>query len=208
MRSLFSALYKRRQPQLLNRGFSMIELMVSIAIIVLVLTVTLTRQSSFNSAVLLRSEAFNIALAIREIQLGAVSAESDGSGEFRALQGVYFDIRATDGNPRQYILFRDRDNDSFYDSNEALGIQGSIDPRFGITQMQLVGVAGSQDRLSIVFERPNFDAIFNQNNSSVSTAATAARIRLGLVGATTDNCGDDYRDIEITSAGQISVVNC
>jgi NADPH-dependent curcumin reductase CurA len=74
--------------------------------------------------------------------------------------------------------------------------------------MQLVGVAGSQDRLSIVFERPNFDAIFNQNNSSVSTAATAARIRLGLVGATTDNCGDDYRDIEITSAGQISVVNC
>jgi hypothetical protein len=162
--------------------------------------------------VLLRSEAFDIALAIREVQLGAVSATSDGLGDFRAIQGVYIDIRESEGNPGQYILFRDSaaggDSNNVYDDGENLGALGFIDPRFEITEMQLVGGPGSQDRLSIVFERPNFDAIFYAGNSLLSLTTTAARIRLGLVGATSDNCGDDYRDIEITSAGQITVVNC
>jgi len=210
----FLASYKRRPAGSLNQGFSMIELMVSIAIVVLVLTVTLTRQDSFNSAVLLRSEAFDLALAIREMQLGAVSAQGDGAGGYRATQGVYFDIRPTGGDPQQYTLFRDSaiDGNNIYDgadSGEALGLPGSIDSRFEITEIEMIGSTNSDpDTLSVVFRRPNFDAQFYENRSTEIVDATAARIRLSVSGSTGSVCGEDYREIEITATGQITVLNC
>jgi len=203
MRFHFLALFKSRSATPATAGFSMIELLVSISIIVLVLTITLTRQSSFNSAVLLRSEAFDMALAIREIQLSAVSAvnidTSAGSGEFRSTLGVYVDT--TDSN--EYILFRDSvggsdDNNDRYDPGEEFGVSGSIDPRFGATD---------PSQLSIVFQRPNYDAEFSNASGPLSTA-TAARIQLRLKGSAAGNCGDQWRIIEITTAGQIAVENC
>jgi len=211
MRFHFLALFKSRSATPATAGFSMIELLVSISIIVLVLTITLTRQSSFNSAVLLRSEAFDMALAIREIQLSAVSAvnidTSAGSGEFRSTLGVYVDT--TDSN--EYILFRDSvggsdDNNDRYDPGEEFGVSGSIDPRFEIGTIEVVG-ATDPSQLSIVFQRPNYDAEFSNASGPLSTA-TAARIQLRLKGSAAGNCGDQWRIIEITSAGQIAVENC
>ena len=178
----------------------MVELLVSISIVVLVLTITLTRQSSFNSAVLLRSEAFDLALAIREIQLSAVSATSDGSGEFRSTLGVHLDT----ATPNRYILFRDANANNAYDSGEAIGSPGIIDPRFELSTLR---VDGDQSEVSVVFERPNFDALFFDGSANSITDAQL-RVRLQMQGATTAVCGDDYREIEITAAGQIAVVNC
>jgi len=210
MRFHFLALFKSRSATPATAGFSMIELLVSIGIIVLVLTITLTRQSSFNSAVLLRSEAFDMALAIREVQLSAVSAvnidTSAGSGEFRSTLGVY--VNTTDRN--EYRLFRDsasgsEDNDR-YDPGEEFGVSGSIDPRFEIGTIEVVG-ATDPSQLSIVFQRPNYDAEFSNASGPLSTA-TAARIQLRLKGSAAGNCGDQWRIIEITTAGQIAVENC
>src|SRR6056297_1347427 len=103
------ALPKSQTAPPATAGFSMIELLVSISIIVLVLSITLTRQSSFNSAVLLRSEEFDVALAIREVQLSAISAAGD-SGQFRTTLGVYLDT----ANPNQYRLFRDNNGNNEY----------------------------------------------------------------------------------------------
>jgi type II secretory pathway pseudopilin PulG len=184
----------------------MIELLVSISIIVLVLTITLTRQSAFNSAVLLRSEAFDMALAIREVQLSAVSAASDGSGEFRSTLGVHVDT----ANRNEYILFRDStsgsDDNNSYDPGEEFGISGSIDPRFEIGTIEAVGVTDPSE-VSIVFQRPNYDAEFHSTSVNL-TNATAIRIQLQLKGSTAGSCGDQWRIIEITSAGQIAVANC
>ena len=210
MRFHFLALFKSRSATPATAGFSMIELLVSIGIIVLVLTITLTRQSSFNSAVLLRSEAFDMALAIREIQLSAVSAvnidTSAGSGEFRSTLGVY--VNTTDRN--EYRLFRDSasgsDDNDRYDPGEEFGVSGSIDPRFEIGIIEVVG-STDPSQLSIVFQRPNYDAEFSNASGPLSTA-TAARIQLRLKGSAAGNCGDQWRIIEITTAGQIAVENC
>ncbi len=56
-----------------TRGFGLIELLVSISLMVLVLAIVLVQQTAFNGSVLLRSQAFEIALQIREVQLNAVS---------------------------------------------------------------------------------------------------------------------------------------
>jgi len=210
MRFHFLALFKSRSATPATAGFSMIELLVSISIIVLVLTITLTKQSSFNSAVLLRSEAFDMALAIREVQLSAVSAvnidTSAGSGEFRSTLGVY--VNTTDRN--EYRLFRDSasgsDDNDRYDPGEEFGVSGSIDPRFEIGIIEVVG-STDPSQLSIVFQRPNYDAEFSNASGPLSTA-TAARIQLRLKGSAAGNCGDQWRIIEITTAGQIAVENC
>lgn len=195
----FSALYKKTPKRAAVAGFSMIELLVSISIIVMVLTITLTRQSSFNSAVLLRSEAFDIALAIREIQLSAVSAASDGSGEFRSTLGV----RLTE-NSNEYMMFRDSNGDYVYQAGEIYGSPGIIDSRFIIGA---IDVGGSESEVSIVFERPNFDALFYDASGDVIDQPSV-QIELRLAGTTGGSCGDQWRTVEVTRAGQIAVLNC
>jgi type II secretory pathway pseudopilin PulG len=189
-----------------NAGFSMVELLVSIGIIVLVLSVVVTNQRSFNSAVLLRGQAYEIALAMREVQLGAISSVSDGTGVFRSVQGVHFDT----ADNQKYRVFRDSttgtDSNNFWDSGEDVGFSGLLDPRFVLSGISV----GTE--LSIVFKRPNFDAIFvtdrNDNNSSVSSA-TSVLLTIGLRGNTDPEvCGENIRQIQITSAGQISVLEC
>ncbi len=188
----------------------MVELMVSIGIVVLVLSVVVTRQQAFNGAVLLRSQAYEIALAMREIQLGAISSASDGSGEFRAVQGVYFN----EGENQQYRLFRDTtlaadpNNNNFWDPGEDIGFSGLLDPRFEIRSIEPNSI-GSE--LSIVFQRPNFDAVFvrnrNNNPGSISNVPVVL-ITIGLRGGSGTVCGEDIRQIEVSSAGQISVLEC
>lgn len=200
----FSALFNKSSKHSAKAGFSMIELLVSIGIIVLVLTITLTRQDSFNSAVLLRSEAFEVALAIRETQLSAVSAVSDGGGEFRSTMGVYFSTNSS----TQYNLFRDGDNNNYYsDASELFGSPGLIDPRFSISRIVNVGGAGEIDEVSVVFRRPNFDALFYQETGNELTDGSV-RIRISITNSPGTTCGEHYREIEITRAGQITVLNC
>lgn len=200
MRSHSLASYKPQPAALATAGFSMIELLVSISIIVLVLTVTLTRHSAFDSAVLLRGEAFDVALAIREIQLGAISATNDGSGEFRSTLGVHLTE-----NSNEYSLFRDSNGDNRYQTSELYGSQGIIDPRFEIGSLDVGGSNVSE--ATILFRRPNYDALFYDGSGNV-ISATTAQIELRLQGTSGGNCGSQWRLVEITNAGQIAVVNC
>ena len=182
-------------------GFGLIELMVSISIMVIVISIVLVRQTSFNSAVLLRSQAYEVALQLREIQLAAVSANYDSAG-FRSVIGAHFN--ASNGSNASYSIFRDGDSDYYYDAgDEEFGLQGQIDSRFEIRAIRTVGDGPpASSGLSVVFERPNFDARFFDSNGEIF--ATSAEIDVARVGAAGSGVGD-VRTVEITSAGQISV---
>lgn len=179
-------------------GFGLIELMVSISIMMVISAVIMARHSSFNGAVLLRSQAYEIALSIREVQMSAVSAESNGSGSFRATEGVYFNT----SSPTQYQIFRDADNDSFYDSSEQYGKQGIIEKRFEIRAIRAVGDTVTGTGLAVVFERPNFDAKFFDSAGQVN--ASSVEIDLAKKDAV-GNGPDVVKTIEITGTGQITV---
>jgi prepilin-type N-terminal cleavage/methylation domain-containing protein len=182
----------------LKGGFGLIELMVSIGIMALVSAAILTRHSAFNSAVLLRSELYEVAFSVREVQLGAVSAESNGSGSFRSIDGLYFDT----SSDSDYKIFRDADSDYYYDLSEQFGKQGKIDGRFQIRAIRAVGDTLSGTGLSVVFERPNFDAKFYDNGGVVNASSVEIDIaRRGVSG----NGPDVVRTLEITHTGQITV---
>lgn len=200
MFSLFSNSKVNEHINPSRAGFSLIELMVSISIIVLVVAVIIVQQTSFNGSVLLRNEAYEVALTLRNIQLSAVSA-SVNNGSFRALYGAHFNIDTlTNG---RFSVFKDADADGFYDSSEAFGQQGVIDPRFEIREIRTIGdTYNSALGLSVVFERPNFDARFFDSAGEVNASSVEIDIaRRGVTGTGVEV----LRTVEITAAGQISV---
>jgi type II secretory pathway pseudopilin PulG len=170
--------------------------MVSISIMSIVAAIIMSRQDAFNGSILLRNQAFKIALAVREVQLSAVSASGD-AGDFRTVYGIYFDA-TTD----TFQVFKDADDDGWYDpGNEEVGQVVSLDPRFDID-----GFSTGGDELSVVFERPNFDAHFfeSANNESTDSSVTIDIIR----GDTPDVTCGEKRTVEITKTGQIAVIDC
>tara|TARA_B100000508_G_scaffold138723_1_gene135358 strand:- start:3160 stop:3774 length:615 start_codon:yes stop_codon:yes gene_type:complete len=183
------------------RGFGLVELMVSISIVVIVAAILLTQQTSFNGAVLLRGQAYEVALQAREVQLSAVSVSGD-AGTYRTVLGLYFDTQAS--NNDHFHVFRDADLDGFYDGpTEEFGAQGFIDPRFEVRAVRAIGDTISGTELSVIFVRPNFDArFFDASGSELSATGIEIDIaRRGFTGTTTDI----VRTVEITSTGQIAV---
>ena len=183
-------------------GFGLIELMVSISIVVLVTSIILARHDSYNGAVLLRSQAYDIALKIREVQMQAVSAIGQGA-EFRTRLGVCFNTSWDN----YYLVFADIDNDGVCDieDGEQVGQRGNIDPRFQIRSLNLDG--STETELAIIFERPNFDARFfvGTGKNNEQTNVEAVEIGLERVGAGDATGAGDLRVMEISRTGQILV---
>jgi prepilin-type N-terminal cleavage/methylation domain-containing protein len=194
MFSLFSQTnFVPRKELRSQAGFGLIELLISISIMVIITSVILVRHSSFNSAVLLRGEAYELALSLREVQLSAVSAIGT-EGDFRSLQGIYFDTR----NNGTYRTFKDADGDNRYDANEEFGQQGFLDSRFVIGAIRAGGT--SVQELSVVFERPDYDARFFSTTGEL--AVQTVQIDVARRDATSE---DEVWTIEITATGQIAV---
>jgi type II secretory pathway pseudopilin PulG len=190
-----------------NGGFGLIELLVAFSILVMVLGVVLVRQSSFNGAVLLRNQAYEIALHAREIQMFAVSVVGD-SADYRSRYGLHFD--KTPSNNAVYKVYRDVDGDFYYETTDEFGLQGKLDPRFKINEIRTVsstGVETGQSNISVVFERPNFDARFF-TSSGVGGEVNASAVEIDICVRSTDcTAGElgEVRTLEITKTGQISV---
>jgi len=196
-------------PKHTTSGFGLIELMVSISIMLLLMTIIITRQDSFNGATLLRGEAYEIALLTREVQALAVSAASlGGANDYRGVLGVHFSLAPSLN--QTYKVFRDGDGDYFYDAGEEYGKGGQLDPRFIISEIRLIQGSAPPSRppnISLVFERPNFDAkIFLSPNSPAPTVVSGVEIDVRVRGNAGSGPGA-VRTVEITRTGQISVKN-
>src|SRR3989344_3869307 len=74
------------------RGFTLIELLVVLSIMLVITGVFLVRNQQFNSAILLRSLSYQVALSIRQAQVFGVGVKEDGAGtgNFSARDGVQF----------------------------------------------------------------------------------------------------------------------
>ena len=169
----------------------------------LVAAVVLARQDSFNGAVLLRGQAYEVALSAREVQLNSVSAISI-AGNYRTLLGLHFD--SSNSNDSLIRIFRDitPGTKGFYNTGEEFGKPITLDSRFEVREIRTVS-GGSKtivSNISVVFERPNFDAQFFTAGGKV--AASAVEIDISKRDQTADDSGS-VRVIEITSTGQITV---
>lgn len=184
-----SSLKVCRHTLRLQRGFSLVELLVSVAIITIITTVVLMRYGAFNSSTLLNSLAYDVALSIREAQVLSISVTGD-EGDFGFAHGMHF----TTGT--SYTLFRDLNNNDRYNSNnnEALTTY-SIGQRNEIVDLCANETCGLS-RLDILFRRPEPDAIIVPQ-PAVSNISSAR-----VVVASPDGTS---RTVRIWPTGQISI---
>lgn len=193
-------------PSRYHRGFGLVELMVSISIMTLVSTVILVKNRSFNNALLLRNQAYEIAFTLRQAQLLAVSGNKESTSNSNQY-GVYFDVAAAPTNG-QYRLFRDDSNSGTnlgrYDAGDVtLGTLGTLDNRYVIQDIvDSSGNSLTENVLSITFIRPNFDALFKDSSGGYFSGPVYLKI------SPKDDSGYvnvPFRLVEITSTGQITV---
>ena len=187
-------------------GFSLIELLVVLGMLVLITTVTLVSHFSFNSSIVLSSLAYDIALSIRQAQVFGLAVR-EYKDEFSAIPNPTFDtgygVHFDSSTPKSYILFADTDRQLDYDGvterDEVFTIgRGNFISEFCATNsvpIEKCSSTGVITYLDIIFDRPDPEAIIKTN---LGETYGSARI---VISSPRGN----ERVIRIFSTGQISV---
>ncbi|MFZ2253269.1 MAG: type II secretion system protein [Minisyncoccia bacterium] len=152
-----------------HKGFTLVELLISIAIIGIVTSLVLVKYSSFDSTVLLKGAAYEIGVTLREVQIKALSHSRNGTTveSFNYPYGVTFTPLS-----KTYSVFRyattsariPRFVDTSYASYPEL-IQSFTLDRSMQVEAVCITVSGVEDcttptRLDVSFRRPEFTSLF------------------------------------------------
>lgn len=201
-------------------GFTLIELMVVISLMVVITGLLLFRQSKFNSSTILRALTYSAALTVRQAQLYGTSVResinTSGGSTFSSNYGVYY----SSGSTANYTLFADTlSNDGVYTNASGNCASGedcpvktyrlpnnySLSKFCGVLASDATGntthcsTGGSPITwMTVYFTRPNTDSQFKTSASGVDGAYSKAVLTVSAA----DN---NFRNIIITTTGQISI---
>ncbi len=193
-------------PRILFPAFTLMEMVVALAIFTLISTTVLANHSRFSNAVLLGNLAYDIALSIREAQVYGLSVRQASSGTFQAGYGVHF--AAADLN--SYRLFVDIDKNKRYDPGVdsvlkvyTLNFAHEIKQFCGIRTSGTLRCSDDSGgsgiaNLDIVFLRPDPDPSILSENTTPSYVFVGATI-------TIKSDAEVERTITVASTGQVSV---
>lgn len=188
-----------------EKGFSLIELIVVVAIITLLTSATLFSHSRFSGGVTLESLAYEIALTVRQAQFFGINVRNVG-GVFDAGYGVYFDKN----NPTSFILFADTNDDRFYSGPseiiEVYTITRGNQIKYLCVDSECVNPEVSiVEGLQITFVRPEPDAVIKTTNTTLCGAGTSLECGLAEIhiGSPKENTPDKIISVGVT--GFISV---
>lgn len=173
-------------------AFTLVELLVSVAIFTLITTVAVFNNAQFNGNVILSNLAYEVALSVRQAQFYGITVKQSSTNTFDAGYGMNFNI----ATPSSYILFEDKPTpNKIYDAGEALETymlrKGNLISRICLSQG---GTCSSYPSVDISFVRPNPDAFIKYAGSTYSKAEICVSSPSG-----------NKRKVVVESTGQISV---
>ena len=178
-----------------NKGFTIVELIVSIAIFAVMTALVVSRYGTFNQNTLLTNVAYDMALTIRTAQSYGLSVKSSDSAanSFGSAYGVHFDM----SKPTKFVLFADTNKNGYYEDPANSGVDQNITTytlTSGVTiskiclavtqsscQSPSSNLLASSDALDITFRRPNPDAILYcvSNTNAGATCSIIAAVSIG-----------------------------
>ena len=193
-------------------GFTLIEMIVVVAIISVVTVLVLFNNARLNSTILVSNTAYEIGLIVRESQVAGLGVKATADG-FSASHGVHFDI----AQPKTVILFADKNGNGVYDpSNNELTQEytitnsraGSI---LGICKGSVLSTSTSnycttgngEQTVDIVFTRPNPEAMFKVQDISTSPVEDYT----GSIVISTGFLNDVCRSVTIEKTGSVEISN-
>lgn len=172
-----------------NKGFTILELIVSIAIFAFMTALLLAKYGNFNQGVLLTNLAYDVALSIRNAQSYGLNVKSSSrtADNFGGKFGVHF---STTDNTK-FIFFIDNGDGVYGTLGDADISTSNIQRGSKISSLGSGGVS----TLDITFKRPDPNAIIKGNGGS---PLNSAEITLEAIDGST-------RKVLVNSTGQISV---
>jgi prepilin-type N-terminal cleavage/methylation domain-containing protein len=216
-----SPVLTRTAPQ---RGFTLVEMLVVLAIISIITVIAVTGQSTFNKSLILTDTAYRVAFSARQAQSYGLASRKYGVSTSNPGYGLHF----ASASPGSYIFFADISNSlTPFPSNCPVGTPGtpSAKPgncRFdnsdgkvstftfdrGFTVRSFCGKRSSTlycssdvlSNLDVVFTRPNTSTTISGlvNGNSLQSFDCA-------VVTITDQSRTANRTVRISSLGEISV---
>lgn len=187
------------------RGFSLVELLISAAIITIISALIIVRFTTFDSSVLLKSLAYDVAASIRNAQSYSVSVLRDSSASsFRSAYGM--DFRSV--SPKTYTFFSYKNLSAvpqYGDGNSSDVSIFSIGKTMQIKDLCVNDTTCGLSQLDISFKRPEFRAYFYAKDTSntIYTNANSATIKLYSSADTSPTPA--VWDVTVSLLGQITV---
>lgn len=206
--------------EIYQKGFTIIEMIVVVAIISVVTTLVLFNHTKLNSVVLVSNTAYEIGLIVRETQVAGLGVKAASDGTFLSSHGVHFDINT----PTLITIFADKNGNGVYDpsgsegsemtqeyiinnsrSGSVLGLctGSSLSPA---TSMYCTNPNTTQSTLDVVFTRPNPEAFFKVRDRVTSELSDHIGSVVINVGFDNDVCRSII--IEKTGAVEINKQHC
>lgn len=190
----------------MNRGFTIVELLVSLAIFGIMTTLVMAKYGKFNHNVLLTNLAWDTALVLRTAQTYgmSVTSASASANEFQYSYGVYF----TEGS-NTFVLFADKlplgsPNKLYDDAAELLSTynikKGARVSEVCVTTTSETCETTGIDRISVLFKRPDPNAIICYASAGGPATCGSQYAEITLMAA-----DQSTRKVFVRSNGQISV---
>lgn len=163
-----------------NKGFNLVELLVTIGIMFVILTVVLSNQSTYTDGAALSGLADELSLTISQAQAYGIAVRelTPGSSDFSAAYGLSVNLLGL-GNEKAYLFFADRNGNQRYDGSwncqtgpaleclERVDLSnGNYIDDFCIVRTNGADQCGSVRGADISFLRPEIEARIKLLNSS------------------------------------------
>lgn len=205
-----------RTKQVLNksRGFTLLELMVSLTIMVIITSIAGFSRLQFDKSIFLTNLTYDIAIAIRTAQVYGTEVKSVSSGVYNKAYGVNFDK----SRPDSFRLFIDGNNSRSYDAtSDTVYRIYSIKNKNSISGLCTISdddtnnppACTETNILDVTFFRPDPAACINPNirimSWGIKTAECTALTGKIQAQITVQSADGNTKKIYIYSTGQISL---
>ena len=194
--------------QNIQKGFSLVEMLVAVAIFAVISSILLANYPEFRSRAALDNTAHEIALVFREAQVYGISVR--GQANSFPVYGVHFDP----ATPSKVIIFTDKDGDNVFAENTNPEKNELLDTFTLIGGEQITktceegefkdGALICEDQskpntlFTILFKRPNPDALFySVGGQSFETPYVSFEV--------SNRSGTYKRAVQVYATGQIVV---
>jgi prepilin-type N-terminal cleavage/methylation domain-containing protein len=197
-------------PKNYRKGFTLLEMAVSIGIFGIISAVVIFNHGKFNSSIVVTNLSYEVALAVREAQVYGLAVKQDPNNPVPVeyAYGVYF----AEARPKMFYIFADRDGDQQFDPTgdpcngtdecqEVIEIRGDVNVEDLKTWVS--GSYQDTDELTILFLRPNPVAIIRDDDNSGASVSGRERAMIELASPRAEKS----KFILVELSGQVSVVD-